>query len=275
MQAGIIGLGLIGGSLGLALRESKMFKRIFGFDNKPLHAQQALSLGVVDECISLKEIEECDVIFVSIPMSSVVDTINGFCNLLPTQTIIDLSSAKSFIKDNIKDSVRKNYVGAHPMNGTEYSGPKAAQRDLFKDKILILTDTEDSGEFQVSFAKEIFVNLGMRIVKMDSKNHDEHVAYISHLPHIISFALANTVLVQESPENILALVGGGFKSMSRLANSHPITWRDIFRFNKKHLMNAIVEFEGNLSFAKNLIENENYDELEKWMKKANGLRDFM
>lgn len=275
MQAGIIGLGLIGGSLGLALKEIKMFKTIVGFDKIPLHEKQALSLGLVDECVSLAEIAECDVIFIAIPLDFVAPLINTFTSLRGSQTIIDLGSTKLQIHQQIDSKIRKNYVGAHPMCGTEYSGPKAAKKDLFKHKILVLTDTQESGEFQVAFAKEIFVNLNMQIIKMDSNNHDEHVAYISHLPHILSFALANTVLSQEKPENILALIGGGFRSMSRIANSSPITWRDIFKHNRQYLLHALDNFEQNFSEAKSMIQTENWEELEQWMKKANALHEFL
>lgn len=275
MQVGIIGLGLIGGSLGLALRETRMFKRILGYDNNALHEKQALSLGLIDECSNMDEISQCDVMFIAVPLDFVAPIVNGFKGLTSTQTIIDLGSTKHTIHKLIDFKMRKNYVGAHPMSGTEYSGPKAAQKDLFKNKILILTDIDKSGDFQIAFAKEIFVNLGMQIIKMDSANHDEHIAYISHLPHILSFALANTVLAQEEPENILALIGGGFRSMSRLANSSPITWKDIFKHNKKHLLQSLANFETHFIEAKEYVMKEEWDKLALWMKKANELHNFL
>lgn len=275
MQAGIIGLGLIGGSLGLALRETKMFKRILGYDNNALHEQQALSLGLIDENVSMDEIGQCDVIFIAVPLDFVAKIVNSLENLTPTQTIIDLGSTKHTISELVDSKIRKNYVGAHPMSGTEYSGPKAAKHDLFKNKILILTDIEQSGAFQVAFAKEIFVNLGMQIVKMDSASHDKHIAYISHLPHILSFALANTTLTQEEPENILALIGGGFRSMSRLSNSSPITWRDIFKHNKQHLLDSIIDFEKHFYEAKSYIEKDDWESLVQWMQKANQLHNML
>lgn len=274
MQSGIIGLGLIGGSLGLALKETKLFKRILGYDCNSLHEQQALGLGLVDECVSLEELQQCDVIFVAIPLDSIIPLINSFKDITPTQTIIDLSSAKSSIIQSINPSLRKNYIGAHPMSGTENSGPKAAQKDLFKNQIVILIDVEESGSFQVAFAKEIFINIGMQIIKMDSLNHDKHIAYISHLPHILSFALANTVLSQEEPENILALIGGGFKSMSRLSNSSPITWRDIFKHNKENLLDSIEVFQKHLSEVQDCITKEDWESLYQWIKKANLLHTF-
>lgn len=275
MQAGIIGLGLIGGSLGLALRETKMFKRILGYDNNALHEQQALSLGLIDENVNMEEIGQCDVIFIAVPLDFVAKIVNSLENLTTTQTIIDLGSTKHTISELVDSKIRKNYVGAHPMSGTEYSGPKAAKHDLFKNKILILTDIEQSGAFQVAFAKEIFVNLGMQIVKMDSASHDKHIAYISHLPHILSFALANTTLAQEKPENILALIGGGFRSMSRLSNSSPITWRDIFKHNKQHLLDSIIDFEKHFYEAKSYIEKDDWESLVQWMQKANQLHNML
>ncbi|RDU73157.1 prephenate dehydrogenase [Helicobacter aurati] len=275
MQAGIIGLGLIGGSLGLALKETRLFQSILGYDSKPLHEQQALHLGLVDECVSLEEISSCAVIFIAVPLDIVATIVNNLVNISSSQTIIDMGSTKSLIHSLINPAIRKNYIGAHPMSGTEYSGPKAAQKGLFKNKIVILTDTEQSGELQLSFAKEIFVSLGMQIIKMDSCNHDAHIAYISHLPHILSFALANTVLAQEKPENILALIGGGFRDTSRLSKSSPITWRDIFKHNRKHLLESIREFEKNIALAKGYIEREEWDKLEDWMRHANSLYEFL
>lgn len=275
MLAGIIGLGLIGGSLGLSLKEIKMFKRVLGHDSNSLHEKQALTLGLVDECVSMAEIGECDAIFIAVPLSQVAHIVNSFTNLRISQTIIDLGSAKSVINSQINSKIRKNYIGAHPMSGTEFSGPKAAKKDLFKNKILILSDVGQCGEFQLAFAKEIFVNLGMQIITMDSASHDKHIAYISHLPHILSFALANTLLAQEQPENILALIGGGFRSMARISNSSPITWRDIFRHNREYLLESLGQFQSSFSYARELIEAEKWDELESWMKRANSLHEFL
>ncbi len=275
MQVGIIGLGLIGGSMGLALRESKLFKRIFGFDINPLHCQQALLLGLVDECVDFKTIQECDVIFLATPLNAIISTIKNFKNISPSTTIIDLGGAKEQISLSIPNKIRKNFITAHPMCGTENFGPNAAESGLFYNKIIILTDLEKSGELQATLAKQIFIEIGMRIIKMDSKEHDKHVAFISHLPHIISFALANTVLSQEEPKDILALIGGGFKDMSRIAKSPPTIWRDIFAQNKKNLLDSIECFHKEMIYVQNLIENDKWDELIEWMAKANTLHNFM
>ncbi len=275
MQVGIIGLGLIGGSMGLALRETKIFKRIFGFDTNPLHSQQALSLGLVDECIEFEAIQECDVIFLATPLDAIIQTIKKFRNIAPTTTIIDLGGAKEQIIHAVPKKIRKNFVAAHPMSGTENFGPNAALKGLFYNKIVILTDIEQSGEFQVALAKQIFIEIGMRIIKMSSQEHDRHIAFISHLPHIISFALANTVLSQEEPQNILALIGGGFKDMSRIAKSSPIMWRDVFAQNKQNLLDSIECFGKEMLYAEALIKQERWEELIEWMAKANTLHNFI
>ena len=157
------------------------------------------------------------------------------------------------------------------MSGTENFGPKADIKELLPHHIIVLTDLEQSGEFQAAMAKEIFIALKMNIIKMDSKSHDNHAAFISHLPHIISYALANTVLSQQNPKDILALAGGGFKSMVRIAKSSPKMWSDVSKQNKQELLKSFEAFQKELDFAINLIQNDKWKELEEWMAKANSL----
>ena len=271
MQAGIIGLGLIGGSLGLALKEIGMFRRIVGLDSNEIHLQQALSLGLVDEGVDLDEIKLCDVIFLATPVEAILEILPQLVGVAPHTTIIDLGSTKHLISQSIPKEIRKNFVCAHPMSGTENFGPKAAFKELLPHHIIVLTDLEQSGEFQAAMAKEIFIALKMNIIKMDSKSHDNHAAFISHLPHIISYALANTVLSQQNPKDILALAGGGFKSMVRIAKSSPKMWSDVSKQNKQELLKSFEAFQKELDFAINLIQNDKWKELEEWMAKANSL----
>ena len=271
MQAGIIGLGLIGGSLGLALKEIGMFKRIVGLDSNEIHLQQALSLGLVDEGVDLDEIKLCDVIFLATPVEAILEILPQLVGVAPHTTIIDLGSTKHLISQSIPKEIRYNFVCAHPMCGTENFGPKAAFKELLPHHIIVLTDLEQSGEFQAAMAKEIFIALKMNIIKMDSKSHDNHAAFISHLPHIISYALANTVLSQQNPKDILALAGGGFKSMVRIAKSSPKMWSDVSKQNKQELLKSFEAFQKELDFAINLIQNDKWKELEEWMAKANSL----
>lgn len=274
MQAGIIGLGLIGGSLGLGLREIGMFKKIIGLDSDLLHLQQALSLGLIDEEASLEEIKACDVIFLATPVEAILQILPQLIGIANHTTIIDLGSTKSLISQSVPKEIRKNFVAAHPMSGTENFGPKAAFKDLLPHHIVVLTDLEQSGEYQVALAKEIFLALKMTIIKMDSLSHDNHAAFISHLPHIISYALANTVLSQQNPQDILALAGGGFKGMVRIAKSSPKMWRDIAKQNRKELLKSLKVFEKEMQKAQKLIEEESWEELETWMAKANSLYEI-
>lgn len=274
MQVGIIGIGLIGGSLGLALKETGMFKRIVGLDNNPLHLQQALSLGLIDESAELEEIKLCDVIFLATPVEAILQILPSLIGVAPHCTIIDLGSTKHLISTSIPPEIRKNFVCAHPMSGTENFGPKAAFKDLLPHHILVLTDLEQSGELQVTMAKEIFVALKMNIIKMDSKSHDNHAAFISHLPHIISYALANTVLSQQNPNDILALAGGGFKDMVRIAKSSPRMWSDISKQNREELLKSLDFFQKEIHYAQTLIQDKKWGELEQWMAKANSLYEI-
>jgi len=276
LNAGIIGLGLIGGSMGLALRELEGFGCIAGFDSNPLHSQQALSLGLVDECISLEElISDGDVLFLATPVESIIALLPKLTSIKPSATIIDLGGTKELIIKHIPDSIRKNFIAAHPMAGTEFYGPKAALPHLFKDSIVILANLEESGEAQIQMAREIFLGIGMKIIKMDAHEHDRHIALISHMPHIISYALANAVLSQEDPQTILALIGGGFRSMSRLSKSSPKMWNDIFKQNTQNVLDSITSFQDELQKAKNMLESKDWEGLETFMAQANKLQEFM
>lgn len=276
LNAGIIGLGLIGGSMGLALRELGGFGCIAGFDSNPLHSQQALSLGLVDECISLEElISDGDVIFLATPVEAIITLLPQLTHIKPSATIIDLGGTKEHIIKHIPDSIRKNFIAAHPMAGTEFYGPKAALPHLFKDSIVILANLHESGEAQIQMAREIFLGIGMKIIKMEAHEHDKHIALISHMPHIISYALANAVLTQENPQTILALIGGGFRSMSRLSKSSPQMWNDIFKQNTQNVLDSITSFQAELQKAKNMLESGDWAGLEAFMTQANKLQEFM
>ena len=228
-------------------------------------------MGVVDEGVDLDEIKLCDVIFLATPVEAILEILPQLVGVAPHTTIIDLGSTKHLISQSIPKEIRKNFVCAHPMSGTENFGPKAAFKELLPHHIIVLTDLEQSGEFQAAMAKEIFIALKMNIIKMDSKSHDNHAAFISHLPHIISYALANTVLSQQNPKDILALAGGGFKSMVRIAKSSPKMWSDVSKQNKQELLKSFEAFQKELDFAINLIQNDKWKELEEWMAKANSL----
>ena len=275
-QIGIVGLGLMGGSLSLALKKTPTPYRFIGLDHNREHCNQALSLGLVDEIVdSLDAISHCDIIFLTIPVDGIIAVAKVLKPKTPDCTIIDLGSTKAKISESIPQETRHFFVTAHPMTGTEKFGPAAALPDLYEDKVVVLCDLEKSGEHQSKTAKQLFTEIGMKLVFMGAKEHDRHAAFISHMPHALSYALANAVMRQEDPESIVALAGGGFKDMSRIAKSSPNMWEDIFRQNQENLLEAIEAFQKELKMCRKMVESKEWEALNTWMKEANTLHDIL
>jgi len=276
IKVGIVGLGLMGGSLSLALKKHSKDYYFIGLDHNELHCSQALELGLVDEiCTSTEALKSCDIIFLSIPVDGIISVTQQLGTLTDTCTVIDLGSTKEKISLSIPSEIRQNFVAAHPMTGTEKFGPTAALNDLYTDKVVVLCDLEKSGIHQQNVAKKLFTDIGMNIVCMGSKEHDRHAAFISHMPHAISYALANSVMSLEDSKSIIALAGGGFKDMSRIAKSSPNMWEDIFRQNKTNVLKAIHAFQSELKKCQKMVENEEWETLNDWMREANTLHDIL
>jgi len=275
MNIAIIGLGLMGGSLALSLKKLDFVETIVGYDHNKKHQKDAISLNLVEKIITFKEIKSYDVIILAIPVDGVIAILKDLTNIDSDTTIIDLGSTKEIIVNSVPKEIRKNFVAAHPMTGTENFGPSAAVENLYTDKVVVLCDLEDSGEIQRETAKKIFKTIGMKKYFMKAHEHDRHAAFISHMPHAISYSIANTVMKQENKHNILALAAGGFRSMSRLAKSSPIMWEDIFRQNKTNLIEAIELFESELTTLKQNIKDENWKEVNNTMSDANQLHDIL
>lgn len=276
MKIGIVGLGLMGGSMALALKHLSFVSSIIGCDHNEEHQMIALQRGLVESFISFEELKRaCNVIFLAVPVDGVISFLQQSTDLEGSdKTLIDLGSTKALIVNAIPPSIRPNVVAAHPMTGTEHFGPSAALEGLYAEKVVVLCDLEHSGHTQRDIALRIFQAIGMQIRRMGAAQHDRHAAFISHMPHIISYALANTVLAQEEKENILTLAAGGFRSMSRLAKSSPAMWEDIFRQNRQNVLDAVELFEIELKTLKEALKSENYAELRRQMKGANKLYDI-
>jgi len=275
MVCAIVGLGLMGGSFGLATKD--LFEKIIGIDHNPKHQEDALKLGLVDEIGDISSLTKADVIILAIPIRGIINTLEKL-STLPIKkdvTIIDFGSTKESIINECPKNIRKNLVASHPMAGTEYSGPTAAIADLYYNKIMVVCNIEESGEKQKEVAFNIFNYLKMKIKLMDASEHDRHAAFISHMPHIVSFSIANAVLKQEDKDHIVTLAAGGFRDMSRLAKSNPYMWRDIFKENKQNLLDSIEAFKSELKKAKEMIENEEWEKLKEWMETGNELHKIM
>ena len=275
-KVGIIGIGLIGGSIAKALRTSGWASELIGIDANPVHATKALSLRLVDEILTLEEaMERVDVFVCATPVDILVQIIPNVLDLLkPNQIVIEVGSTKTPVYEALKNHPkRKQFVSTHPMAGTEFSGPEAAVEGLFTGKRGVICDKELSSNEAVSTIESLYRDgLGMNLIYMNSIDHDVHTAYISHISHICSFALANTVLEKEkNEERIFELASTGFESTVRLAKSSPETWSQIFHQNQENLMDVLDEYINTLLKYKGLMLSGSYDKLKDELGKANDI----
>jgi len=276
MNIGIIGLGLMGGSLGLALKKFPEKYTVIGYDHNKTHESEALLLNLVDKIAKeFDQIKQCDVIILTVPVDAIISIAQQLTDVHSNCTIIDFGSSKAKISDNIPKKIRSNFVTAHPMTGTEKFGPTAAFDGLYTNKVMVVCNREKSGELQNDIALNIFKDIQAKVVYMDAKEHDRHAAYISHMPHAVSYALANAVIKQEDSESIVALAGGGFRDMSRIAKSSANMWEDIFRQNKDNLLESIKTFSNELNKCQTMLENEEWEALHEWMDRANRLHEIL
>ncbi|MEO7394719.1 MAG: prephenate dehydrogenase [Chitinophagaceae bacterium] len=271
----IVGVGLIGGSLALQLHEKKISSRLIGVDNRYDHLQTALELELVDEVLPLdKAIGASDVIILSMPVDSMVKLLPELLDKIDNQIIVDLGSTKLHQVNAVKNHMKRGrYVATHPMWGTEYSGPKAAVHGAFEKTAVIICNAEESDEDAVAWTKYMYTKIGMRILEMEARAHDLHAAYVSHISHITSFALANTVLQKEKEDQaIFELASAGFESTVRLAKSNPAMWVPIFMQNKENVLDVLKEHIAQLTRFKESIEKDDAEYLQRLIEDANKIR---
>ena len=274
----IVGVGLIGGSLALQLHEKKISSRLIGVETNEFHAQQALELELVDEILPLDNaIQHSDVIILAIPVDSMVTLLPEVLNKIKHQIVVDLGSTKSQLIEAVKDHPRRGrYVAAHPMWGTEYNGPQAAVKGAFEKVAVAICNAKESDEDAIEWTRNMFEKVGMRLLEMDAYAHDLHAAYVSHISHITSFALANTVLEKEKEEGaIFDLASAGFESTVRLAKSNPAMWVPIFKQNRENVLDVLNEHITQLKKFKSCLEKENYDYLLELIQEANKIKGII
>jgi len=278
MNVGIIGLGLIGGSLALKIKEIDINTVIYGLDKDMDSMSYSLSKGIIDKKLDIKSIDNLKYIFIAIPVDAIKSEIESILNKISNDTlVIDLGSTKYEICKRVVDHAnRKNFLAAHPIAGTEFSGPLAATNNLFDNKVLILCETEKTDQDLLLDALKIFDLMNMKIINMDSIEHDKHIAYVSHLSHISSFMLGKTVMNKEDDQDtIYDMAGSGFESTVRLAKSSPETWASIFVENKNNIVESLNEYISNINNFKILIENGDKENLSAEMKKINGIKEIL
>jgi prephenate dehydrogenase len=276
MRLTIVGLGLIGGSLALDLRERGWASEVIGVDTRTDHATKAIELSLVNRIETLEQaVPQSDLVILAVPVNVICELLPRVLSLLPEHgTVTDMGSTKELICRTVADHrKRPQYVPSHPMAGTENSGPTAALRGLFDGKAAVICDAALSGKEHLARIAKMFDILKMRQIHMTSREHDLHTAYVSHLSHISSFVLANTVLAQEKNVNtIFDLAGGGFESTVRLAKSSPDMWAPIFEQNGDNVVAALESYIEHLQTFRDAMLGKNASETRKLMEDANGIR---
>ena len=281
MTITIIGLGLIGGSLALSLRQHGLADHLLGVENNPAYARRALELGLVDEIGAdlAAAVAPADLVVVAVPMDAMLTVLPQVLDLITDQQlVIDVGSTKSNLLAAVAGHPRRGrFVAVHPMAGTEYSGPDAAIRGLFEGKTLVVCDAEASDPDAVATVEALFRALPMRVLRLGAADHDLHTAYVSHISHLTSFALALTVLEKEQrgEQRIFALAGGGFASTVRLAKSAPATWVPIFRQNRENVLDVLDEHLHQLQKLRELLVQEDYPGLTAQLEQANQIRKII
>jgi prephenate dehydrogenase len=280
MVIAVIGIGLIGGSLAVDLRKRKFADRIIGVDSNVHHQNIALLCGLVDEIDTLESaIEKSDLIILTTPVSTNCQMLPGILDQVAgtNKVVTDMGSTKASIaKASENHPARGRYVAAHPMAGTEYSGPLAAIGKLFDYKNVIICDKELSDPDALSIVEKMLDVLNMHKVYMNSSDHDVHVAYISHISHITSFSLALCVLDKEQEEqNILTLAGGGFESTVRLAKSNGDTWAPIFLENSEFILEVMDTYIDKMNEFRRMITEKDINGLKNLMEEANKIRKIL
>ncbi|SHH00997.1 prephenate dehydrogenase [Winogradskyella jejuensis] len=274
----VIGVGLIGGSFALDIKNKFPDVTIYGIDSNKEHLEEAISLGVIDAEISINQLSKVDLVIIAIPVDATLVLLPEVLDNVAGNTIVfDVGSTKEDICLKVKNHPnRRNYLAVHPIAGTEFSGPSAAIKGLFQNKTNIICEVEETAFKLQEKALALFSDLGMRIRYMNPKAHDKHIAYVSHLSHISSFMLGKTVIEKEKNErDIFDMAGSGFESTVRLAKSSPAMWTPIFKQNKTNVIETLDEYINNLKHFKSLMEKDDFQSVYQEMESTNYIKQIL
>ena len=275
----IVGVGLISGSFSLALKDRGLVKNVIGVSRTAASARKALELDLIDEILPLEEaVKKSDLIYVAIPVDATIPVMQQIMDLVAdTQIVADAGSTKFALCKTLENHpMRKRFVATHPMWGTEYSGPESAVRDAFMGRACVICEKEKSDPGALAIIEKLYTDIGMHLTYMEAENHDMHAAYVSHISHITSFALANTVLEKEKEEDaIFELAGGGFESTVRLAKSNAAMWVPIFMQNRENVLDVLNEHISQLRKFKACLEKENVEYLYELIHQANKINRIL
>lgn len=279
MKTGIIGLGLIGGSMAIDLKRKGFAEEVLGVEAEPVNASAAEKIGLVDRVVGLDEcIEQSDLIVLAVPVGAAVrllpTVLDRFVDAGDAKVVMDVCSTKEHLARSVKyHPRRRQYVASHPMAGTEYSGPWAAMPGLFDGHACIICDSEESAPKAVRMVENLYEALNMRTIYMNSSNHDVHTAYVSHISHVTSFALALTVLDKEKDEkHIFDLASGGFSSTVRLAKSSPDMWTPILSQNRDNVLQVMDTYIEKMQAFRQAIADGDEEAVRGLIEDANKIR---
>ena len=277
-QLGLIGCGLMGGSFALALKRAGLVKRVVGYSKSPSTTERARHLGVIDvEAPSaLLAVSGADIVLIAVPVASTEATFKSIKHLVtPTMLIMDVGSTKRDVVDAGRRSLREQigcFVPAHPIAGKEISGVENADADLYAGRQVVLTPIDRTNGVQLQQAIDVWAALGCRVVKMTPETHDAAFAAVSHLPHLIAFALMNAIGGQPLGKDFLSLAGPGFRDFTRIAAGDPTMWRDVMLSNREELLQQSKIFQRNLHALELMIANGNSDALLEQFESASTAR---
>ena len=277
---GVIGLGLIGGSMAIDLKRKGFAQTVLGVDADPVNAAAAEKIGLVDQVVSLEEcVDRSDVIILSVPVDAALKLLPMILDRFEQtdakdKLVMDVCSTKEHLSRSVKyHAKRRMYVASHPMSGTEYSGPWAALPGLFDGRAGIICDSDESDRKAVKTVEDLYTTLNMRVIYMNSSNHDVHTAYVSHVSHVISFALAQTVLEKEKDEkHIFDLASGGFSSTVRLAKSGADMWTPILLQNSDNVLRVLDTYMEKLKAFRDAIEDGDSEAVYELIQDANRIK---
>lgn len=278
MKIACVGLGLIGGSFALGLKRHFSKFKIYGQDQNPEHLQKALELGLIDDILEDSELNQMDVVILSIPVDFASPVLQDLLDKIhPKALVMDMGSTKGELCQSVaKHPKRSQFLAAHPIAGTEFSGPEAAFASLFEDKTMIFCNVDETKPRLLELAKGLIAPLNMSIRYMGAEAHDKHLAYVSHLSHISSFMLGKTVLhVEKDERDIFELAGSGFASTVRLAKSNPVTWTAIFKENQAEVVQALEAYIQNLQDFKDQLQHNNYAGIHQELTEINNLKPIL
>jgi prephenate dehydrogenase len=278
MTITIIGIGLIGGSMAISLKENGFADKIIGVDVSQDNLDKAIRRRLIDEDMGLDEaMAVSDILVLATPVDAMLELLPKILDKIEQQVVIDVGSTKGVLLDKVKNHPRRGrFVATHPMSGTEYSGPEAAIPRLFDNKCTVICDKEDSDADALELVEQLYQSMNSGIVYLGATSHDVHTAYVSHISHISSFALALTVLAKEKDENrIFELASGGFSSTVRLAKSSPNMWVPIFRQNRDNVLDVLDEHINQLAMFRSLLIKKDFNRFHELIEESNKIKKIL